>query len=85
MDGLRTDPRPHGVEKLSGHPDFFRIRVGDFRIVYAIPSADLIVVCIIRDRKNSYKGLDRLSAKLTHAIEELARDELGRSLMMKMI
>ena len=84
IEGLKDDPRPPGVEKLSGHPDFYRIRVGDYRIVYAIPNAELIVVCIIKDRKNSYKGLDHLGAKLTHALEELTRDQLERSWAVKL-
>jgi len=33
---LGRDPRPHGSLKLHGAPARYRIRVGDYRIVYAI-------------------------------------------------
>ncbi|MBA5867431.1 MAG: type II toxin-antitoxin system RelE/ParE family toxin [Nitrospira sp. CR1.3] len=35
MRGLRSNPRPPGCEKLSGH-DHYRIRQRDYRIVYAV-------------------------------------------------
>ncbi len=35
MRGLAQDPRPTGSEKLSGH-DRYRVRQGDYRIVYAV-------------------------------------------------
>lgn len=34
--GLATEPRPHGCTKLSGRTDAYRIRVGDYRVVYTI-------------------------------------------------
>jgi hypothetical protein len=52
--------------------------VGDFRVVYAIPRPDIVVICVVRDRKTSYKGLGSLSAKLNHAMRELANDDLNR-------
>jgi mRNA interferase RelE/StbE len=33
---LTTDPRPHGAEKLAGYEDRYRVRQGDYRIVYLI-------------------------------------------------
>jgi mRNA interferase RelE/StbE len=33
---LGKDPRPHGVRKLSGALEGWRIRVGDYRILYQI-------------------------------------------------
>ena len=35
IQGLADDPRPHGVQKLSGE-ERYRIRQGDYRIVYSI-------------------------------------------------
>ena len=35
LRGLAQDPRPTGSEKLSGH-DRYRVRQGDYRIVYAV-------------------------------------------------
>ncbi|WP_432263869.1 type II toxin-antitoxin system RelE family toxin [Hyphomicrobium denitrificans] len=71
LDRLEEAPRPPGVEKLSDQPGFFRVRVGDYRIVYAIPKPQLLVVCLIGDRKNVYRAVYRLNATLDHAMQEL--------------
>ena len=36
---LETDPRPMGTVKLSGQQNRWRIRVGDYRIIYEIDDA----------------------------------------------
>jgi mRNA interferase RelE/StbE len=41
---LRNDPRPHGVKKLSGADNAWRIRIGDYRVIYEIHDAELLVV-----------------------------------------
>ncbi len=46
---LGDQPRPDGVKKLVGSEDLYRIRVGDYRIIYEIQDA-VIVVSIIRVR-----------------------------------
>jgi mRNA interferase RelE/StbE len=33
---LEDTPRPHGATKLSGSSDRWRVRVGDYRIIYRI-------------------------------------------------
>lgn len=43
---LRTSPRPPGVTKLAGLDHLYRIREGDYRIIYAIREKDLIVLAI---------------------------------------
>ncbi|GGM84971.1 hypothetical protein GCM10012275_64660 [Longimycelium tulufanense] len=45
IEGLATNPRPHGCVKLTGH-DAWRIRVGDYRIVYEIHDAVLLIIVI---------------------------------------
>lgn len=53
---LADDPRPPGVEKLSGTNEKYRIRQGDFRILYEIQDAVLIVYVVrIGDRKEVYR------------------------------
>ncbi len=55
IDGLATDPRPHGAVKLAGRDDF-RIRVGDYRIVYAVDDAErLVLVARIAHRREVYR------------------------------
>lgn len=36
IDGLVVNPRPFGYKKLRGYKDLWRIRVGDYRVVYII-------------------------------------------------
>ncbi|HZZ95081.1 MAG TPA: type II toxin-antitoxin system RelE/ParE family toxin [Usitatibacter sp.] len=53
---LAADPRHHGVEKLSGSRDRYRVRVGDFRVVYAINEATRVVdVVKIGHRREIYR------------------------------
>ena len=57
IDTLRFEPRPHGVKKLSGEDDRYRIRVGDYRIIYTIEDRRLVVLVLrIADRKDAYHG-----------------------------
>jgi mRNA interferase RelE/StbE len=56
LEGLAHDPRPHGVKKLSGADRTYRIRVGDYRVVYEIED-DLLLVLVIRvaHRRDVYR------------------------------
>ena len=40
---LAGDPRPGGCEKLAGYDDRYRVRQGDYRVVYAVDDAEQIV------------------------------------------
>jgi mRNA interferase RelE/StbE len=52
---LGEDPRPPGVKKLEGD-ELYRVRVGDFRIIYAIRDKELIVLIVrVADRKEAYR------------------------------
>jgi mRNA interferase RelE/StbE len=54
---LRNNPRPRGCVKLEGADDLWRIRVGDYRVVYAIEDDELIVVLVrVAHRKDVYRG-----------------------------
>jgi mRNA interferase RelE/StbE len=53
---LANEPRPIGVKKLAGYENFFRIRVGDWRIIYAIENEKLIVLVLeISTRGGAYR------------------------------
>ena len=55
IDDLSIQPRPHGCIKLRGI-EAYRIRVGDFRIVYEIHDKQLIVVIAdVRHRRDIYR------------------------------
>jgi mRNA interferase RelE/StbE len=55
IDDLAINPRPAGSVKLAGRDDF-RIRVGDYRIVYAVDDADdLVLIARIAHRRDAYR------------------------------
>ena len=52
---LANDPRPPGCQKLSAR-ELYRVRQGDYRIVYEIRDAQLVVHVIkVGDRKQVYR------------------------------
>ena len=57
---LAQEPRPRGVKKLRG-PNY-RIRVGDWRIVYDVFDKDQLVIVgkVARRTKRTYEGLSEL-------------------------
>ncbi len=46
IQNLADDPRAAGSLKLAGEPDRYRIRQGDYRIIYSIEDVRLIVVVV---------------------------------------
>ena len=55
LDALPSDPRPRGCKKLRGTSDLWRVRVGDYRIIYHVDDGvRLVEVRAIRDRKDAY-------------------------------
>lgn len=56
LEGLISDPRPHGCKKLKGYKDQWRVRVGDWRVVYVVDdSAKLVSVTRIAHRRDVYE------------------------------
>lgn len=56
-EALGENPRPEGVTKLAGTDDLWRVRVGDFRVVYMIAD-DVLVVTVVRigHRRDVYRA-----------------------------
>jgi mRNA interferase RelE/StbE len=56
IDDLAIEPRPDGVKKLQGEENSYRIRVGEYRVVYEIYD-DILLVTIVRvgHRNKIYK------------------------------
>lgn len=46
LRALRSNPRPPDVTKLESLDHLYRIREGDYRILYAIRDKDLIVLAV---------------------------------------
>jgi mRNA interferase RelE/StbE len=56
IQSLAENPRPFGCEKLSGHLDRYRVREGNYRIVYSIGDQNLLVdVVKVAHRKDVYR------------------------------
>ena len=56
INALATDPRPSGSEKLAGEENKYRVRQGNYRIVYSIDDRNRVVVITkIGDRKDVYR------------------------------
>jgi len=55
---LKNNPRPMNVWKIGGSENYYRIRVGDYRIVYEINDKESkINILRIRHRKDAYLNL----------------------------
>jgi len=55
---LKQEPKPEGSAKLKGSQDLFRIRHGDYRVIYQLKK-DVLIIIIIRigHRREIYKNL----------------------------
>jgi mRNA interferase RelE/StbE len=53
---LRNDPRPPGCKKLFGSDNAWRLRIGDYRVLYEVYDDELLVrVFRISHRKEAYR------------------------------
>ena len=53
---LAEEPRPDGVVKLKGYDNEYRIRIGDYRLVYEIRDEQLIVLLVqCKHHRDVYK------------------------------
>ena len=58
IEELKNDPLPRQSIKLSGLEHLYRIRVGDYRIIYEIDlELQEISVFYVRHRRDVYRGL----------------------------
>ncbi|MHC5821725.1 MAG: type II toxin-antitoxin system RelE family toxin [Nostoc sp.] len=56
INDLAIEPRPNGVKKLQGDDNSYRVRVGDYRVIYELDDDVLIVTVIkIGHRSEIYK------------------------------
>ena len=53
---LAEEPLPHGSEKLTGSEHTYRIRIGDYRVVYELlRNAKIVEIQRVRHRKDVYR------------------------------
>lgn len=56
IDALSMDPRPPGSEKIKGEVSTYRIRSGDFRVIYDV-NDEVVLVLVLRigNRRDVYR------------------------------
>jgi mRNA interferase RelE/StbE len=58
VDALGAQPRPRGARALAGYPGLWRVRIGDYRVIYAIKEAELVVLALrVAHRSEVYRNL----------------------------
>jgi len=56
LDALTRNSRPRGVVKLAAGENYYRLRTGDYRIIYSVEKAILLILVVkISHRKEVYK------------------------------
>ncbi len=56
IQSLANEPRPIGVKKLSGEKDIYRVRVGNYRVLYQIVDKVLVIVVVsVGHRREVYR------------------------------
>jgi mRNA interferase RelE/StbE len=56
---LESSPFPRGAVKLEGSEELYRLRVGDYRVVYGVDaSAQTILIHRVRHRREVYQNLN---------------------------
>jgi mRNA interferase RelE/StbE len=56
VKSLATQPRPSGSEKLAGRPNLYRVRQGNYRVIYSVDDeARVVDVVKVGRRKDAYR------------------------------
>lgn len=58
IDALRDDPRPPGAKILARGEKLYRLRIGNYRVIYSVDGKKLVVLVIhVGHRKDVYRRL----------------------------
>jgi len=58
IEHLKANPRPSGCVKVAGLKHAYRIRIGDYRVIYEIhDDRRIVIIFIIDHRKQVYRRL----------------------------
>lgn len=56
IDRLAENPRPAGVRKLAGEEGLYRLRSGDYRVIYTVQDEVLLVLVLkVGHRREAYR------------------------------
>src|SRR2546425_3124116 len=64
IDRLAANPIPAGAKKLHGGEPYYRIRVGDYRVVYQVYGKQLVVVVRSEEHTSELQSLAYLVCRL---------------------
>jgi mRNA interferase RelE/StbE len=60
IDALSLDPHPAGAEVIREKPGYYRIRIGEYRVVYHIDdTARTVLIMVISHRRDVYDRMNR--------------------------
>jgi mRNA interferase RelE/StbE len=78
IEALGSDPRPHGCKKLRGLESLYRIRLGQYRIIYTVSDTKTIVLALrVRHRRDVYDHVQDLNRHVRD-IQALLDKTLGQ-------
>ncbi len=56
IDSLADNPFPHGYTEMKGSRDYYRIKAGDYRIIYTVEHGELLILVVtIGHRREIYR------------------------------
>jgi len=56
IEKLASNPRPRGVRKLQGEQNLWRIRIGDYRVIYGVDDrTQQVDIIAVRHRNDAYR------------------------------
>ena len=65
IEGLKQNPHPAGAKLLHGKERLYRLRAGDYRVIYSVEGRHLVILIIrIGSRKDVYESLEALSRRV---------------------
>ena len=57
VESLSSDPLPSGIRKLQGSQRTYRMRMGDYRVIYELYESRLVIEIVrVRHRKDAYRA-----------------------------
>ena len=58
IDSLAENPYPQGIKKIEGEDELYRLRIGDYRVLYQVKGKILLVLIVgIGHRRDIYRRL----------------------------
>lgn len=56
--GLADEPRPHGVRKIEGAERAYRLRMGNYRVVYEVYDSEnlVLILQVVRRTETTYRS-----------------------------